>query len=114
MEIRQNLRRAPTLPILLVVGLLFVVVLGLLAWAVLASPTPAIAPSSAVPAVTSAGLAPPDVRDRTDPYSARDPLGAPAAAQTKSDPYSPRDPLPGRAAGAAGDPYSPRDPVVGR
>jgi len=84
-EIRQNLSRVPNRSMVLVVAIFVALALALVSLAI-GRTSGATAVNK--PTLTVSGFPGPDVRDRNDPYSPRDPFSAPA-----SDPFSPRDPL---------------------
>jgi hypothetical protein len=79
-EIRQNVQRVSTRPIVVAMVILSVLALALTSWYALASGT----------------TSPPQVNDRPYVSDFRGP-----------DPYSPRDPLDAQNSSTAGDPYSP-------
>ena len=85
MEIRQNLSRVPNRSMVLVIAIFVALALALVSLAI-GRTSGATAVNK--PTLTVSGFPGPDVRDRNDPYSPRDPFSAPA-----SDPFSPRDPL---------------------
>lgn len=107
MEIRANLRRVPTRPLVFFVGILLALALGVVVWFALTS-SALSQPSVVNQQAANTADAAPDYRDRitdadfadlnpSDAYSPRDPLSArgqfpQASGSTVADPYSPIDP----------------------
>ena len=85
MEIRQNFSRLPNRSMALVVAIFVALALAVVSLAI--GRTSGVTAVNK-PAITVSGFPGPDVRDRNDPYSPRDPFSTQA-----SDPFSPRDPL---------------------